>query len=196
MWRLEGLRNLTNVAVRAVLLYCDADKLLGSILPSLWTAALDGNDDDVTAVDNLSWSFVDGMCGKLPMNIWNLPRDPYADWRTDSRRVEWKLMLEIVRSCRLSGSARSSYKVQWHIFMWSRHWRVCCLLVCLLGWLIAWLICIELTWLIMEVGRLTGFSTAKLARRATDTLGHTRYHDCISSLWLCVTAISPTLERL
>jgi hypothetical protein len=55
--------------VRAVLLYCDADKLLGSILPRLRTAALDGNDYDVTAVDNLSWSFVDGMCGKLPVII-------------------------------------------------------------------------------------------------------------------------------
>jgi hypothetical protein len=47
--------------------------------------------------------------------------------------LKWKLMLEIVRSCRFTGSARLSYNLQWQSLRWSRHWRVYCLLVCLVG---------------------------------------------------------------
>jgi hypothetical protein len=110
-----------------------------------------------------SGPFVDGVCGKLPVNIWNLPEYPFADWRTDSRCVERKLTLGIVRSCRFNCSARSSYKLQRQMLRWSRHWRVYCLFACLPAWLVACLT--KLNWTELtetEVCRLARLSTARL----------------------------------
>jgi hypothetical protein len=146
-------------------LYCDPDKLLGSISSWIMNCSAGWKRRWRHCCQQSSGPFVDGVCGKLPVNIWNLPGYPFADWRTDSRCVERKLTLGIVRSCRFNCSARSSYKLQGQMLR-SIATLACLLLVCLSACLSFWFGCLtKLNWTELtetEVCQLAQLSTARL----------------------------------